>query len=71
MRIDPEIEDAAMEAARREGKEKDYEYWRRLHLTTLERQKERESNWELDKILLWIAGVGIALLFLFKGILRW
>jgi hypothetical protein len=42
MRIAPEIEGPAMEAARREGKEKDCEYWRRLYLTMLERQKERE-----------------------------
>ena len=70
MRVDPEIEEQAMEAARQTGSEKDYSYWKELYLRELER-KARESDWRLNKILLWIAGVGIFLLFIVRSMLHW
>jgi hypothetical protein len=58
MRIDPEIEDQAMEAARRAGSENDLEYWKRKYLTSLEREKERKSeramcdgNWDCGSLV--------------------
>jgi hypothetical protein len=44
MKIDPEVEDQAMEAARRAGGEDDLEYWKRKYLTSLEREKERQNE---------------------------
>ena len=58
MRFDPEIEELAMEAAQQAGREEDPSYWRELYLRELERTKAREHEIELNRIILWIAGVG-------------
>ncbi len=71
MRVDPEIEEQAMDAARRAGGEKDYLYWKERYLRELARQKERDSDRYLNKILLGIAAVGIASLVVVKGFLHW
>jgi hypothetical protein len=71
MRFDPEIEESAMEAARQAGREKDPSYWRELYLRELERTQKREREWELNRTILWIAGVGAFLVFFVKGVLHW
>jgi hypothetical protein len=58
-------------AKRAADRENDPTYWKGLYIREVERSKEREEQWKVDKVYLWIISICILTVLVVKEFFHW